>query len=120
MAWLAEQAGVSTDWLITGKEPEPKRVAQPLSEKERGVITTVDDLLALYGLNDRFALVEIGRQPAGAALTAEEKRLLDAFRQMDPALQDALVRQAELTVIGLAKSQGSEEKENGLKERKSA
>lgn len=116
---------VTYEWLLTGKEPEPKKevrpaVTLPLDEKERGVITTVEDLLKLYGLSDRFALIEIGKQPEGQNLTGEERRLLGAFRQMDPALQSALVRQAELTVIGLTKSQGSEEKEKDLKERKSA
>lgn len=120
-ATISRLTGVSIDWLITGKEPEPKGEARPaasrpLDEKERGVIATVEDLLELYGLNDRYALVEVGREGGGPELSDEEQRLLAAFRRLDRKIQEALLIQAEMTAEGLQKSAKKEPHGGGLME----
>uniref|UniRef100_A0A831XDM0 Helix-turn-helix domain-containing protein n=1 Tax=Geobacter metallireducens TaxID=28232 RepID=A0A831XDM0_GEOME len=121
LTWLSNRAGVSIDWLITGKEPVPQGEARPaasrpLDEKERGVIATVEDLLGLYGLKDRYALVEVGREGGGPDLTDEEQRLLNAFRRLDRKIQEALLIQAEMTAEGLQKSTKKEPHGGGLME----
>ncbi len=120
-ATISELTGVSIDWLITGKErppkSEPRASVYPLGEEDKNALTAAESLLKWRGLEDRYAVTEVHPpQTTEDRLNQEEKRLLEAFRQLDRKIQEALLIQAEMTAEGLKKSAKKEPHGGGLME----
>jgi len=120
LAIISRLVGRSLEWLITGKEPasEPEKkpeITYPLAETEKNALSTAESIIERFGLNNRFQVVEIHHPPVAAeTMTADEQRLLKAFRKLDERRQERLVEDAEDMVLARKESHENGDKGGGL------
>jgi transcriptional regulator with XRE-family HTH domain len=109
---IAEIGKRSLDWLITGLEPVQLRAQKaevnfPLGEDEKLAVHTAENLLERYGLEKRFAVVEIHHPPSQEEmLNDDEKELLEAFRLVDQASKTMLLQVANNAALAFRQGGG--------------
>ena len=118
---IVRVGGVTFDWLFTGSEAvkeEKPAITYPLGEKEEKAIHAAEDLLGHYGLEKRYAIVEIHHPPPqDERLSEDEKQLLNAYRCASDEIREEAFGMLERSA---RRSQGSGGGENGLIGKKSA
>lgn len=108
---IIEFGKVSCDWILIGKsltkEPGPPQITYPLAEDEEKALHTAENLLERYGLEKRFAVVEIHHPPSQEEmLNNDEKELLEAFRLVDQASKTMLLQVANNAALAFRQGGG--------------
>lgn len=117
---IAEIGKRSLDWLITGLEPadlqaQKPEISYPLGGDEKLAVHTAENLLERYGLEKRFAVIEIHHPTSQEEmLNDNEKELLEAFRLVDQASKTMLLQVANNAALAFRQGGGrNRPEENG-------
>lgn len=124
LAEIARLGKCTIDWLVTGATPDTpinQSITYPIAEDEKSALKTCENLIARYGLETRYAVVEIHHPPPQEErLSEDEKQLLKYFRQLDQHKKTGVLDVAAAFALAVRESLEKESPERDSKERKFA